>query len=504
MRKIEKKILRLFIITALLSIYSFQFPMSDNLKKWENRFYEGKFSEYTKFLQEKKGKSLSLNEKLFLAEALIRSGNTLKATEFINKLKNYKLILPEYLAVKAILYIAEGKLFKAKVVLDKAYELNKNSLRIFRGKLIYLLFLRDFKRANSLLLEINNKFKKFSTSGLYNKIGLEIYRYHQDINGLSTIYKSMVKIIRKKSGKSAVKNIKETAKLFKGKNIKSFFLESESDSVSIPLLEDNNGHLNMIKVKIGDKKYRVIIDTGNMTGWIIHNRDLREYLKPKKGGRIITKIGSESENLDGFSIYCKSLNLGDLSIKNLYGIYIPKPYSSFYDANLNPIYIRNRIISLDMIKRKVFFRTKERFMEYLEKNSKTEVFETRWFGNRYPLLPVIISGVNTFAILETGAEDISLREDFAKKIKSFLIPKSKFLSNGKKFNYFLSSAKIQMGKYIFVRKNAQVWPLKKYLNDFNGFSADAVIGPDAFKDKFVISFLPEDNKIVFEYEKRKI
>ena len=40
------------------------------------------------------------------------------------------------------------------------------------------------------------------------------------------------------------------------------------------------------------------------------------------------------------------IDFGDFKINGLPGLYIPKPRPDFYDANLNPSFIRNRVVTI--------------------------------------------------------------------------------------------------------------------------------------------------------------
>lgn len=499
--KIFKSNKIVFILFVLLS--KSIFSASEIPENWKDKFFEGNFQESCDLLKKKEGKILSVDDKLYFAEVLLRTGNHSAAKKILEGLKNKTKFLPEILSVAAMLDISEGKFIDAKEKIFNSFKFKKDSLRVLRAKLIYNLYIRNFKLAESIFKKIGEDFLQFSRSALYHRLGIEIFKYTKNFKGLSTIYNSRLKVLRKRAGKILLNNLKADKKLYKKKINKSFLIDSKSDHVELPFINNKKGHINTVYLTMGGKKYSVIIDTGNLTGWMIHNRDLREFAKTKTGGRIVTSIGSESGNLDGFSIYCKSIDFKGFKLKNLFGIYVPKPRSDFYDANLNPIYIKNRVTTLDFINKKIVFRTEERFENDLKLN-RHEIMRIPWFGYRYPLVPVIISGINGFGIIETGADDISIRINTAKKLNLPLIPKIKYLSNGKKFKYSLCPVEIQLGKYVFVRKNAEVWPLKRFSNTFTGFTANVVLGPEAFRGKFAVSFLPKKNIIVFEYEKKKI
>lgn len=81
---------------------------------------------------------------------------------------------------------------------------------------------------------IGKKFKEFAKSTLYHRIGIEIYKYGKDFEGLADIYSSRIKNLGKIAGKRFINNLKATKKILKSKNVNPFYIESESDYVYLP------------------------------------------------------------------------------------------------------------------------------------------------------------------------------------------------------------------------------------------------------------------------------
>jgi len=311
-----------------------------------------------------------------------------------------------------------------------------------------------------------------------------------------------MKRLKKKKNRIYYENLNLNYKLYKKKTEKVFWLNSERDKLEIPLINSGKGQLKTIILKKEEKKFSILLDTGNTSGWLIHSRELREELKSARGGRVVMQVGTESGNLDGFKIFSRLLKFDDFSIKGMFGTYVPKPRSDFFDANLNPAMLRNRIVSLDFINNLLILRTRERFESDIAENKKMEVMKIPWYGFNYTMVPVICNSRNSFAVIETGAENISVRRDFASEIGVSMVPRSKYLSNGKVFKYSLGAVNVQLGKYIFVRKQAEIWPLVRFRNLMTGFAPHIIIGPEALSGKFIVSFVPEENILVFEYERK--
>lgn len=486
-------------LTFFLSVYLL--PASGNMEKEKQLYLEGNFKALAEFFQKKIFEKLSPENKLLYVESLIRSGKHKLALNYLKELKESMLKGPEMEALEGMSLLASGELFKAENIINMAVRSNPGSVRIIQAKLLILLYLRKFDEAETWLNRLSRSGMEFRKSHLFYLLGMELFRGKGEHFKLSGLYRERLKEKKKFKNKQYYLNLKSNYKLYKKKVI-SFIVESKSDKIEIPFETGNKSHMKSIRYRLKGKNFSILLDTGNTTGWVVHSRDFRELLKSSRGGRTVTQIGSESGGLDGFNIYCKTLAFDTFMIWNLFGIYVPKPNPEFFDANLNPIFIKNRVITFDFIKNTFILRTKERFKKDILSRTDKEVMLIPWFGHKYPLVPILCNKARGLAVIETGAENITIRLDKAKELNLPMIEKSKYLSNGKIFKYFLTFAEVQLGKYLFVRNSAEVWPIEKFLNRVSGFSPHMIFGPIAFEKKFVVSFIPFENIIVFEYEKK--
>ncbi|MEN8154624.1 MAG: hypothetical protein ABFR75_11445 [Acidobacteriota bacterium] len=463
-------------------------------------YLDGDFKAVVELLTKRTFQTLNPENKLLYVESLIRSGDHEKAGKFLEKIKKNGKKSFETEALEGMNLLAMGKLFKAENIINKVIKSDPGSVRIIQARLLLLLYLRRFADAEIWLNRLSLSDSEFKSSHLFYLLGLELFKGKGEPFKISGLYRQRMKEKKKFKNRQYYSDLKSNYKLFRKKIIR-FFIESGSDKIIIPF-EKKRGNLKSIRFSFNGENFSILLDTGNTVGWLVHSRVLRKLLKPERGGRTITQIGSESEKLDGFNIYCKTLAFDSFKIRNLFGIYVPKPNPDFFDANLNPIFIKNRVVTFDFINDTFILRTKERFSQDISSVVKREVMRVPWFGHKYPLVPVLFNRAEGLAVIETGAEDITIRLDNAKELKLPMEERSKYLSNGKIFKYFLTFAEVQLGKYLFVRNNAEVWPIEKFLNRISGFSPHLIFGPKAFEDKFVVSFLPSDNMIVFEYEKK--
>ncbi len=492
----------LFLIVLLFPIFSTGGKTEQEKTNIRKIYFGGQFDHIIE-----KYKDFDLTKetdefKFLYIESMIRSGENREAEILIKKIKNESGSSLPLRILEGFNSLSRGDLVTAAAISDSLSNKNRDSGSLLQLKLFVEMFKRNFNKAEVALKNLLDRESGFGNSNLYFLIASEVFRTGREFKKLSSLYKGRMKRVNKRTGRTHYENLKLNYKLYKAGHGIFFHIDSVKDKIEIPFETGNRGSLKSIVLKRGDKKYSILLDTGNTAGWIIHNRDLNEELRSLRGGRIIMQIGTESEKLDGFNIFNKSVGFGEFKISGLFGKYIPKPRQDFFDANLNPAMISNRVISLDFIRGRLIIRTDERFISDIAKSGNMEVLKVPWFGYKYPMVPVICNSINGLAVIETGAENISVRNDFALETGISLSERSRYLSNGKVFKYSLGSVNVQLGKYLFVRKEAEIWPLKRFRNYLTGFVPHVIIGPEALDKKFIVSFIPKENVIVFEYEKR--
>ncbi len=491
------------IVNILVLVFLLVPILNGNSDKNEIReiYLEGGFGRIIDNFSEPGPDNRDIDFHLIYLESLIRYGEIKRAEKFMARIKTSKDVIPGLKALEGMMALAKGDLIKAEDISKISDDKDSRSAVFIQLRFYVELYRRNFDKAELFLSELRNHKSGFGNSHIFFLISSEFYRIVKDFEKLSLLYKERMKILKKKN-KEYYRNLKQNYKLYKRKTEKIFRVDSDNEKIEIPFENKGKGALRSIALNIGDKTYSILLDTGNTSGWLIHSRNLREDLKSIRGGRIVVQVGAESGNLDGFNIFSKSVDFGKFSLSGMYGNYVPKPRSDFFDANLNPAMIKNRIASLDFINNRFILRTKEKFDSDILKNDKNVIMKIPWYGYKYPMVPVICNSKNGLAIIETGAENISVRSDFASKMGIILTPRSKYLSNGKVFKYSLGPVNVQLGKYIFVRNNAEIWPLLKFRNRMTGFAPHVIIGPEALSGKFIVSFVPGEKILVFEYERK--
>jgi len=500
---IKTKFLVVPVVLAMMwSVLSIRGDSIENRNEILEMYLDGRFSNIAeKYQLSDKDKTIRESFLLYI-ESIIRNGEIKKADALIGEIRQKRGSIPEIKTLEGMSSLAKGDLIHSSDIADSLLEDNVTSFTLLQLKFFLELYKRNYTDAEQWLNRLKKAGNGFGDSPLYFLIASDFYRSSGDYEKLSKLYKEKLKSISRRKNRALHSNLKLNYKLYGKKSGIPFHIDSESEFVEIPFESSGRGSLKSIILTRGNKKYNILLDTGNTSGWLVHSRELREDLKSFRGGRMVMQVGTESGKLDGFNIFCPSVTFKEFTLSGLFGNYIPKPRQDFFDANLNPAMIRGRIVSLDFIDNRMILRTKKKFNSDIEKNNNLEVMKIPWFGYDYPMVPVICNARNGLAIIETGAENISVRDDFASEMGIQLTPKSKYLSNGKVFKYSLGSVSVQLGMYIFVRREAEVWPLVRFRNSLTGFEPHVIIGPEAFEGKFIVSFLREENVMVFQYEKR--
>jgi len=464
----------------------------------EKLYWKADFAKVTRIFENKVFYSLTVRQKLLYIECLGRTG---RGTLALNKLKNINrgnIPVADFYAVLGLVKLSLGNLDEAEQNLNKALEINIQCNKAVLGKVLFLLYCREF-------LEAEIWFEKYLVQNPSRVNSYYIYLLGTEVFSASRNPKKMVELYSKqrkwakKKNKNYYKNIKANTRLYKKMTDQTQFEVKLANGIAtVPFMKvpANSRHF-FISLNVKNKEYKVLLDTGNATGWIIHNRLLLENLKILKGGRTMAIMGTEAEGLDGYHIHTKSVTLNGCKINNLKGLYIPKPYPDFFDANFNPIFIRNVVVTIDCIKKQLEFRKKEVFERDISAIQAQNLIRLPWYGYERAFLPVQVNGKKRgLGMIETGAEDISMKLDFAKRLGYRLESRMKYLANGKVYRFFETALQIFLGEFLFERKNAEVWSFDRFYNRISGLTADVILGPLAFVGKFSISFDPFTKEII--------
>lgn len=494
MRSIKKPILLL-----ILALFSFS-PLSTKNSDLDHLYKMAQFSRVASNLRRKGFEALSAQDKFLYIECLARSAERRKAEELLQKtIADNPLSFQAHLT-SGIVHTSLGNFIKAEYHLKEALLLSPRDSKTQIAMTMLKLYLKKNQEASKVHEEFLQGDPEWAECYLSHLLGIEIYGAAGNIGKIAELYETQAKRF-KKTDNELYRNFKKNFQVYrKGSRVKAFLVKTASDKITLPFVPlTNNDSYAAVSLGVKDKQYKVLLDTGNRIGWTIHSRELEKQLKHRPGGTVLTRIGTEEEMLHGHLIFTKRIDLRDLAIQNLPGMYLPKPHPDYPEGNLNPLFIKDRVVTLDFINKQMILRTKERFQADLMKTSSEseEVITSPWYGYEQAFLPAVINGTHkALAMIETGAEDIIVNLELAQKQGWRIERMNKYLPSGKEFSYHKTSLQMSIGSIGFQRQSADVWSLDRLADPLTGFIPDILLGPEVFEDKYVLTFDPFQKKIL--------
>ena len=483
------------LFTGFLLLASISISETESL---EDLYFNAQFSQIAARLENKK-KLLSLEERLLLVECQARISQGRSAETEVRSLHEEFPESPEVLAAVGIVAFSRGRFEMARLFTGKALEIDPDEPKAILTKAFLALYYQDFSAAQNQYEELK-KNPLWSESYFLYLAGLELYKASGQPEKLRSLYDKHAREQRR-SNRDIYDNAKMNAKMYGRITGEGLFRVSGPGKIVIPWQQDPSHEENIVfPLNIEDTEFQLVLDTGNAVGWMVHSRDFFNLLNSHTGGRALTQIGLVSGMLYGLNLYNDRIPFGSSQILRLSGMYVPKPHPSFYDANLNPIFLRNRVVTLDYIENLLVLRSKERFEEELEAartDNPGHFVHMPFYGYERPLVPLIAEDkYSILGLFETGAEDITIRQDLALEWGLPLSPSVRYLASGQVFRYAKTPLRIKAGEFQWIRKEADVWPLDRFYDRLTGLSPDIVIGPKAFKERYVLSFNPFKKEVI--------
>ncbi|MFO7655300.1 MAG: hypothetical protein R6X25_15985 [Candidatus Krumholzibacteriia bacterium] len=276
-------------------------------------------------------------------------------------------------------------------------------------------------------------------------------------------------------------------------------LDAADDLVEVPLHDRTPGvPYKCFTLELAGESFDVLLDTGNAVGWTIHEPRLLELLSCTRGRSTQILTGSVAEELPSHELATPYLPLGPgAAVHDLVGYFFAKPHPDYHDANLNPYLLRGRVVTLDFVRDRLILRSPERFARDLAAVSPAHLARVPVGGHEWPFVPVTVNGVtDALAMIETGAEDLSLRLEFARQAGISLTP-AVMTWRDESLDYHTAPITLQFGPLALHRAAAPVWPVRFHAN-LSGLADHVMLGPAALEDRFVLSFDAEVREAVIE------
>ncbi len=462
-----------------------------------NQYFNMNFTQIVQKLKSVSADGLSLEEQCLLIESQARLGN---ATKVFTNMQSLLAKFPDDVRVlntAAIVHQALGQFEKAEHYLNHALQIEPENPLTLLTRTTLLLYQRRFPQAFECFQQVEKKNPEIKQSRLFQRIGYELYSALQNPVDLRHFLQNQHSFYLSQGlDEKAEKFQRKLQLLTKAGNRSLFWVSKTADRIELTMVDfAPDVFYKCLVLKSKNKTYKILLDTGNAVGWTIHHPDLLDLLETYSGMEQDISTGSVEKSLQGQQILTRLLDLGEFQIFNLMGYYFEKPRKNYFDANLNPIFIRNYVVTMDFIHSKFLLRSKTKFDRDL---SGDNYIKLPFYGYEWPFVPVKINGyASALAMIETGAEDVSLKEEFARFVHLLLVPATKMWGE-KQLNYFkIYNLGIWFDTDLLYRSEVEVWP-RRFYDHLTGLYDQVMIGPFALQDRFIISFDPFDNVVVFQ------
>lgn len=276
-----------------------------------------------------------------------------------------------------------------------------------------------------------------------------------------------------------------------------FGVDTTGDAVEIPFTPCWEGSpYRCVGLEAGGREFRVLLDTGNQPGWTVHAPELLEALPNRLGAASSITTGSVDTALVSRRLVTEEVALGGITLRALTGHFFPKPREPWFDANLNPFFIKDRVITLDYVHGRLILRTKQRFDQDMAAADPALTVTVPVRGPEWGFIPVSVNGAPGWCLIETGAEDFSLTRGFADRSGLPLTPATMRFRD-RDYAYHTVEAEARVGGLTLFDGETAVWP-GRIREPSLGLFYDAILGPGALEGRFALSFDPFDRTAVFE------
>jgi hypothetical protein len=329
---------------------------------------------------------------------------------------------------------------------------------------------------------------------------MEIYRAGFDVESSGEEFARQAKMFEAEGKRPEAGNCRNTSKMYselKGRSL--FSIETDSDKVVLPLYDFSRGTaLKCLKLTVDGKDYTLLIDTGNGVAWSIHNSELRRKLISHSGGFMSVRTGQNDRSSSSQYIETDSICFQGITLRNLVGLYFRKPVEQFFDATLNPYWIRDRVVTIDYVQSELIFRTKDRFEADVADIPRGSISRLPCYGYDRPFVPVMVNMRHGgIALIETGAQDISLRREYAQSLSIPFTDRTIIDNEGVEHVVGSADVQIQVGKFTFARPTAPIYPIK-FIDKITGVYDNVMIGPLALEGRFILSLDPFSRTLILQ------
>lgn len=467
----------------------------------DSLYLESEFQQIMDSLTTDDRDSLSVHDRLLLIESLSRIGRGYDALQFLNDLMRDNEHDSRLLTAAAIAHQSIGRFHEAMVFADSAVLLNPKSTDALLTKATLHLNLRQLDSAGSSLEKAIDIDSALFESKLHSDIAAYVFTACGDADALGDLYRKQAEFYertgRSTDAHAARMNYLMYAEVDDGD---LFTTEADSDIVVLPLMRLYEDHSHRyVPLTVNGATYKVLIDTGNRLGWTVHDGSLEQLLVSKQGGAFTTSSAIMRRNIPGRYVLSDCIDFGEFRITNAIGVSFRKLRSDFPDAILNPVFIRDRVVTIDFLSDRLIFRTKARFDRDILADSAKPLIRVPYFGYRWPYIPVTVNGKHEgIAMIETGSAASWLRQGFV-EANGISVEQDSTTDHRDSQNYPVTRASISVGDSLIADGTIRVSSMR-YCDPVTGLVESVLIHAGVFDHRYCLTFDPFDNQVILHKE----
>lgn len=241
--------------------------------------------------------------------------------------------------------------------------------------------------------------------------------------------------------------------------------------------------------------YRVLIDSGNEYGFGVHTPALRDAIATLTGAATSVTTGSVDTALVARDLFADRVTLGGLTLHNVPTVWSPRVREPYWDANLNPFFIRDRVVTLDYVTGRMIVRTKTAFDRDLAA-ADGPVARVPVYDPDRPYIPAQVNGRRATAMIETGGEILSLTAQFARHAGLELRDGTKRWRD-RVLDVQRTDVEVAIDGMPFFSDTVEVWP-GRIIDLCSGLLYDVVLGPGSLEGRYSLTWDPFDRVVVVE------
>ena len=437
-----------------------------------------------------------LDQQLIHLAAEARGGRGYHALEQLEPILARHPDHPAVLATAAVVHHAVGRLDEAEAHARAALEADPSQVEAWRALTVLRLHRHDPEGA-LVAYRAARRADPGRVGGFWDALfGQSIAEALGDGAVRADALEARARIHDAAGNTEAAAEVRARASLYRLVAGLPFFTgETPSETVVLPFDRCFDGTpYRCVDLHAGGVAYRVLIDSGNEYGFGVHSAALRDAIATYTGGATSVTAGSVDTAMAASDLFADSIVLGGFVLRNVPAVASPKVREPYWDANLNPFFVRGRVVTLDYVTGRVIVRTKEQFDRDI--GSPDPVARVPMYDPDRPYVMAEVNGHRATAMIETGAEILSLTAEFAEQAGLPLRSGTRRWRD-RVLDVRRTDVDVRIGGLPFFRDSVEAWP-GRVADLCTGLLYDVVIGPGSLEDRFSLSYDPFDRVVVLE------